>query len=129
MQGRFFVCAVIFGLCLLPARANAACRKTDASLAGVYELRGVMETGSILRLASDGRFGYMLTYGAYDEIARGCWRRDGDIVIITPEEIKKNAPMGPSFKGQLRLRMGPKGALMRSMGPRHTGRYVRVRKL
>ena len=124
---RLFRAAAILAV-LVPAAAKAACKPADATLAGVYQLRGVMETGSVLRLAADGRFGYMLTYGAYDEVARGCWRREAGAIVLTASEIKKNAPMGPSFKRQLRLSLNAKGELVRQMSPRHTGRYVRVRK-
>lgn len=104
------------------------CKPSDASLAGIYQLRGVMETGSTILLAPDGRFRYKLTYGAYDEIAEGCWQKLSREVILTASSIKKNASMGPSFKNRLRLSVNDRGELVRRMGPRQTGRYVRVRR-
>ena len=62
----------------------AACKPADGKLAGGYELQGVMETGSIIILLADGRFGYNFTVGAYDEIAEGCWHRDGKNVVLVP---------------------------------------------
>jgi hypothetical protein len=70
---------VTLAACLLPmacgseARA-AACKPADPSLAGHYYLRGVMEVGSELLLHADGRFEYMLAYGALDELASGAGR-------------------------------------------------------
>src|SRR6516162_5040578 len=60
----------------------AACTPADPSLAGHYYLRGVMEVGSELLLTPDGRFQYMLAYGALDELASGCWTRNGGVVTL-----------------------------------------------
>jgi hypothetical protein len=65
MRGRSAIVAA-FAAALLPVGASAACARTDPSLAGHYYLQGVMEVGSELLLKADGRFEYMLAYGALD---------------------------------------------------------------
>ena len=69
------------------ARA-ADCAPADATLAGHYYLSGVMEVGSELRLPPNGRFDYMLAYGALDELASGCWSRDGEIVTLVASKFE-----------------------------------------
>ena len=54
----------------------AECQRADASLAGHYYMRGVMEVGSELQLKANGEFEYILAYGALDEYATGCWSRE-----------------------------------------------------
>ena len=51
-------------------------------LAGNYVLHGQMEVGSELLLKPDGKFEFMLAYGAADYWAKGTWRRDGNSVIF-----------------------------------------------
>jgi hypothetical protein len=58
---------LLAALSMSGARA-AGCAPADASLAGHYWLRGVKEVGSELELRADGRFTYMLAYGALDEL-------------------------------------------------------------
>ena len=50
----------------------------QAALAGHYYLQGVTEVGSELLLKKDGRFEWMLSYGAVDQQASGDWRVAGD---------------------------------------------------
>ena len=45
--------------------AAATCAKTVPDMAGLYQLQNVRETGSMIALAPDGRFRYMLTVGAH----------------------------------------------------------------
>lgn len=104
----------------------APCEKADAGLAGRYQLTGVMETGSIIVLAADGRFGYMLTVGAYDEVAEGCWRRDGGSVLLEPTKILANDG-APSFK-RLKLDIDASGGLVRYHQGKKYGVYERLRK-
>ena len=52
------------------------------TVSGHYYLEGVREVGSELRLMPDGRFQYFLAYGAYDEVATGEWRVDGELIIL-----------------------------------------------
>jgi hypothetical protein len=66
---------LLAALSMSGARA-AGCAPADASLAGHYWLRGVKEVGSELELRADGRFTYMLAYGALDELASGCAGRE-----------------------------------------------------
>jgi hypothetical protein len=119
-----FACLVV--LTSLPVIASAACKPADASMAGAYYMRGVMEMGSIIALAPDGRFRYMLSYGAYDERAEGCWQRRGNVVSLTPTKML-TGPGGKKFK-RLDLQRNASGELLRKLGPRHTGRYVRSRR-
>jgi hypothetical protein len=60
-------------------------------LAGHYVLEDVMEVGSELLLKTDGRFEYMLAYGAADYWAKGTWRHEKDQVILNSDG-KKEAP-------------------------------------
>ena len=99
----------------------AGCAPADASLAGHYYLHGVMEVGSELLLTADGRFRYMLAYGALDEAAEGCWSRKGDIVTLTPTRFEVSMDDPAKFQ-RLRLRVLPGGALERKFGDT-TGRY------
>lgn len=103
------------------------CKPADAKLAGGYELRGVRETGSVIALEADGRFGYMLTVGAFDEVARGCWRREGDAVVLNPTDIRANSG-DPSFKKALKLPINAKGGLVRYHEGKKVGVYERFRK-
>ncbi len=60
--------------------AVVAARGND--VAGHYYLQGLREVGSELLLKPDGKFEYMLAYGAADYHAEGSWRRDGDDVVL-----------------------------------------------
>src|SRR6266508_4135252 len=64
------------------ALAHAAEPETPT---GHYVLQGMREVGSELMLREDGRFQYMLAYGAYDEFATGTWKVDGRRVILNTE--------------------------------------------
>lgn len=67
------------------------CQRADASLAGHYYMRGVMEVGSELQLQANGEFKYMLAYGALDEYATGCWSRAGQTVTLVVSKFEANA--------------------------------------
>ena len=82
------------------ALACAAANASPPSVAGHYYLEGVHEVGSELLLREDGRFEWMLAYGAVDAQASGRWRRAGDVSVATPER-----PAGP------RPGFGPQPAL------------------
>ena len=69
-------------------------------------------------------FGYMLTVGAYEEVAQGCWRRDGKSVVLEPSKIRANDGE-PSFAKRLKLAIDTKGGLVRSHKGRRYGVYVR----
>lgn len=64
-----------------------------AEPAGHYVLEGVMEVGSELLLKPDGKFEYMLAYGAADYSASGTWRLDGDAVVLNSAGVA-----GPPFR-------------------------------
>jgi len=65
----------MFGL--LAATAFAA-----DDVTGHYLLRGVREVGSELLVQPDGKFQYMLAYGAADYMAAGTWKREGDSIVL-----------------------------------------------
>ncbi len=60
----------------------AALTAWGQDVAGHYVLHGVMEVGSELLLKPDGKFEFMLAYGAADYWAKGTWLRDGDAVVL-----------------------------------------------
>jgi len=68
------VAVVLMGLAALTAWGQ--------DVAGHYVLRGVMEVGSELLLKPDGKFEFMLAYGAADYWAKGTWSRDGNAVVL-----------------------------------------------
>ncbi len=104
--------------------ADAACKAGEAGMASVYELRGVMEVGSAIQLHRDGRFQYMMTYGAADEIAEGCWSKSGSTVTLKVSKFRKNHG-GPGFKT---LKLKVKGRdLERRFDASHKGTYKRLR--
>ena len=112
---------MLFSVC---AGASAhACAPADASLAGLYSLRGVMEVGSQIALRADGTFDYMLAYGAADEAASGCWSREAAAVVLTPETKMTNT--GGEMFSRLSLKIiGPR-KLRRDFGATHHGTYQR----
>lgn len=67
----------------LPEHAAAA------PVVGHYYLDGIMETGSELLLRSDGRFQWMMSYGALDMYAEGRWSRKGDRVVLQNDAADK----------------------------------------
>jgi hypothetical protein len=96
------------------ASAEGASVRQD--LAGHYYLSGVMETGSELLLRPDGRFEWMMSYGAADQAARGTWRVDGDTVTLSAKP-DDDAPFAT-----LRLRIADGALLPDGFGK---GRYDR----
>lgn len=100
-----------------PAVANKrggakASSKSAAGLPGHYWLRGMREVGSEILLSEDGRFDYMMTYGAVDIVARGTWRSDGRQVFLdTPPIVPFSAIAGvradtrPAESNQLTVRV------------------------
>ncbi|MFC5570497.1 hypothetical protein ACFPN1_10540 [Lysobacter yangpyeongensis] len=69
------------------AGAEAPVREAVA-LTGHYYLEGIMETGSELLLAADGRFQWYFTYGALDLAARGTWKREGERIVLLPDDFR-----------------------------------------
>jgi hypothetical protein len=123
MRGQSAIVAA-FAAALLPVGASAACAPADPSLAGHYALSGVMEVGSELSLKADGRFKYMLAYGALDELASGCWTRNGHLVTLNAQKFLTNADDPMKFD-RLELTVAPGGKLMRRFDAEHAGAYSR----
>ena len=121
---RVRVLALSFAACLQGVAA-AECARADAALAGQYTLSGAMEVGSQLRLHANGRFDYMLSYGALDELASGCWSRNGQTVTLAVSRFKSNAPSDPLKFDRLDLKSGSGGELLRQFDDGHSGAYSR----
>jgi hypothetical protein len=71
-----------------PKQGDASAAHGPAALAGHYYLEGIMETGSELLLAADGRFQWYFTYGALDLAAQGQWQRADDQVVLLPDDFR-----------------------------------------
>lgn len=91
-------------LAAAPLQAQA-----PAELAGIYD-GGQMEMAAGLQLAADGRFRYMLSYGAADEEATGVWTADADAVyletrpaVVPPRFVVERD--GPAPAGQLFVKL------------------------
>lgn len=100
------------------------CQRADASLAGHYYMRGVMEVGSELQLQANGEFQYMLAYGALDEYATGCWSRAEQIVTLVVSKFEANAEDPMKFE-RLELEVKPGDKLVRWFDDGHAGTYSR----
>ena len=91
----------------------AAAVPTQASLAGLYEIRQ-MEMGGGLELGKDGRFRFAFDYGAASEQGEGEWTFDGKSVRLTSKPMPK-APMfelvrdDPAPTGQLSVTVEQEG--------------------
>ena len=99
-------------------------QRPDASLAGHYYMRGVMEVGSELQLQANGEFAYMLAYGALDEYAAGCWSREGKTVTLVVSKFEANAEDTMKFE-RLDLEITSGGKLVRRFDGSHSGTYSR----
>ncbi|HEX9169561.1 MAG TPA: hypothetical protein VF886_11650 [Roseiarcus sp.] len=124
--GESAILAAVSLLAVMPASGApaAACAPADPALAGHYYLRGVMEVGSELLLHADGRFEYMLAYGALDELASGCWTRNGGVVTLNVRKFE-NSMEDPMKFGRLELTVQPGGKLRRRFDSEHVGAYSR----
>ncbi len=71
------------GVCPEPSQRPSA---ESSAVAGHYYLSGMQEVGSELVLGADGRFQWMLAYGAMDFAAQGRWWRNGDCVGMAREQ-------------------------------------------
>ena len=108
----------------ISAARGADCAPADATLAGDYHLNGVMELGSELRLLPNGRFDYMLAYGALDELASGCWSREGGNVTLVASKFETSMEDPMKFD-RLELRVLPGGKLERRFDAEQVGKYSR----
>ena len=121
---RAFMSFAVTTLAMSPVVAFAACGPADPSLAGHYYLHGVMEVGSELLLKADGRFEYMLAYGALDELASGCWTRKGGVVALNAHKFEASMEDPGKFT-RLELTIVSGGKLIRHFDPEHVGAYTR----
>ena len=120
------VAALVLGLLPLEARSvrAAGCAPADPTLAGPYQMHGVMEVGSELLLKADGRFQYMLAYGALDELASGCWARHGGVVTLYADKFEASMEDPMKFN-RLDLSIASGGKLIRRFDAGHVGAYAR----
>ncbi len=118
--------AIALGAMIISPAFAANCVSQGSKHAGVYELQDVMEVGSLIWLSKDGRFQYMLAYGAVDEVAEGCWEKISNKVVLTPTKMQVSYG-GNKFK-KLRLTVKSRGKLVRDFGRGHKGTYKRVRR-
>jgi hypothetical protein len=123
MRGQSAIVAA-FVAALMPVGASAACAPADPSLAGHYALSGVMEVGPELSLKGDGRFKSMLASGALDELASGCWTRNGHVVTLNAQKFLTNADDPMKFD-RVELTVAPGGKLMRRFDGERAGAYSR----
>ena len=85
--------------------AEAKAAQADATLAGEYQLDGVMETGSGLLLRADGSFEWYFSYGALDLGARGRWTRTGEVVALAVAEMGFPPQLPETKFERMRLRI------------------------
>jgi len=116
--------ALALPLLWISGACAADCPPADAKLAGHYYLHGVMEVGSELLLKPDGHFDYMLAYGALDELASGCWSREGGTVTLVASKFE-NSMEDPMKFDRLELKVLPGGKLERRFDAGHAGTYSR----
>jgi hypothetical protein len=57
-------------------------QSSKPSLAGDWNLQGVMEVGSGFRFNTDHSFEFYFSYGALDRQAKGTWEQHGDSIIL-----------------------------------------------
>jgi len=113
--------------CQTAGGASGICASGDPKRAGHYYLNGVMEVGSELLLRPDGGFEFMLAYGALDQYGKGCWRVEGNKVLVIPEG--RSAPAAEYSIADSRfvgLTLTIDGNdLIWDLGGGHKGRYER----
>ncbi|HEY0412747.1 MAG TPA: hypothetical protein VGD66_06385 [Allosphingosinicella sp.] len=87
--------ALILAALLLLAAGSAAEARGPA---GRYRLVGVQDAASELLIRPDGRFAYVLAYGALDEHAEGRWTLSGKTLRLTtlPKPIPPAFSAGPA---------------------------------
>lgn len=84
-RARRFAGAVLVLVAAGAAALPAGAQTPTAALAGHYYLKGEMEVGSELLLLPDGRFRWMMSYGAVDQQAQGRWIAHDGRVELDPE--------------------------------------------
>ncbi len=68
---------------MILALVAAVMQPVDPTLPGFYQ-SATPEVGAAIELDPDGRFMYALDYGAISESAEGTWRKDGNVIRLTP---------------------------------------------
>jgi hypothetical protein len=66
----------------------------------------------------------MLAYGALDELALGCWTRNGGVVTLKAYKFEASMEDPRKFT-LLELTMASGGKLIRHFDPEHVGAYSR----
>jgi hypothetical protein len=87
---------IVFAIVAALLFCGAACRSIAADssdLTGHYYLNGVREVGSELILHRDGRYQWMLAYGAADFFSEGVWRREAGQVVLLADLRQPNQPL------------------------------------
>ena len=77
--------ALPFGLLMLLTAQPASGQGAEA---GLYQA-SAMEIAAFLELGQDGRYRYMLSYGALDERSAGRWAHDGHCVLLRSDPFKE----------------------------------------
>ena len=77
---------LLSAIAMTSSAAGQSAPPKPSDLAGVYD-GSQMEMGVGLRLQPNGRFDYLLAYGALDESASGTWHLDGDNVLLTSDPV------------------------------------------
>jgi hypothetical protein len=113
--------------CQSAGARSGSCAPGDPKRVGHYYLNGVMEVGSELLLKPDGSFEFMLAYGALDQYGKGCWRVDGNRLLVIP--AGRSAPAAQYSMDSARF-VGftltiDGNALVWDLGDGHRGRYER----
>jgi hypothetical protein len=66
--------------------------RASETIAGTYQLTGVMETASALKITPDGHYSWWLAVGALDLYSEGQWTRQGNEIVLGPHQFDKNMP-------------------------------------
>ncbi len=120
------IASVMIGGASTVAASAAECEPQGTRHGGLYELQDVMEMGSAIWLGNNGRFEYMLAYGAVDEYAMGCWEKSGGDVVLVAKEMKVS--QGGNKFGKLKLKLQSGNRLIRTFQGGQEGTYKRVRR-
>ena len=81
-------------------------------LPGHYYLSGMTEVGSELLLRADGRYQWMLAYGALDLAVEGSWTRSGDTLTLVADPGMLAEDGMESIFARMQLTVEKDGALV-----------------
>lgn len=107
----------VAALALMAASPEKAAKKWI----GIYD-GSQTELAAALELRTDGGFGFILNYGALDEVAEGRWALEGDRIVLTVVQHESNDPEDAGF-GESTLTIDGNALTL----PRH-GRLLRFVK-